>query len=224
VEWVLQGGPQLLPRQVSTCRLLGRPRRSCCHAEKGKGRQGKARDGRDGWDGMGSWEAPWLRAGQGRACLQRTPPASSCHTNPRKQQTTSQLGCTSPIPRCNGFPGTIRSDAAVVGSFRPISIRVAPATAVDRCSQCARGHAGSKTPQSRAKYLADPSSSLPPLPSPLCRILSHCCIAAIVSGRLGRAQDGGSCCGTRAGAFFLSLSDQQSFKQRSVASSVWRAW
>jgi hypothetical protein len=59
---------------------------------------------------MGLWEVPGLRAGQGRACLQRTAPASSCHTNPRKQQTTSQLGCTSPIPRCNGFPGhdTIR--------------------------------------------------------------------------------------------------------------------
>jgi len=112
VEWVLQGGPRLLPRQVSTCRPLGRPRRSCCHAEKGKGRQGKARDGREGmgWDGiMGSSRAQGRagqgRAGQGRACLQRTAPASSCHTNPRKQQTTSQLGCTSPIPRCNGFPG-----------------------------------------------------------------------------------------------------------------------
>ena len=133
-------------------------------------------DGKDGKDGIG-WDGQLQgsgQAGQGRAgrVLQRTPPASSCHNHPRKQQTTSQLGCPSHLSHAvTGFREPMRSDAAVVGSFRPISIRVAPATAVDRCSQRARGrgHAGSKTQQKRAKYLADPPSSLSPLP------YSQCC-------------------------------------------------
>jgi hypothetical protein len=156
-----------------------------CGEREGKGRQGmEGMKGMEamgwdgdgmGWDGMGKdgkdgigWD--WLGgAGQGRAgrVLQRTPPASSCHNHPRKQQTTSQLGCPSHLSHAvTGFREPMRSDAAVVGSFRPISIRVAPATAVDRCSQCARGrgHAGSKTQQKRAKYLADPPSSLSPPP------------------------------------------------------------
>jgi hypothetical protein len=137
----------------------------------GWGWDGMGWDGKDGKDGIG-WDGQLQgsgQAGQGRAgrVLQRTPPASSCHNHPRKQQTTSQLGCPSHLSHAvTGFREPMRSDAAVVGSFRPISIRVAPATAVDRCSQCARGrgHAGSKTQQKRAKYLADPPSSLSPPP------------------------------------------------------------
>ncbi|PMD58135.1 uncharacterized protein K444DRAFT_437227 [Hyaloscypha bicolor E] len=172
-----------------------------------------------GWDGMG-WAAPGLRAsragqgraGQGRAgrVLQRTPPASSCHNHPRKQQTTSQLGCPSHLSHAvTGFREPMRSDAAVVGSFRPISIRVAPATAVDRCSQCARGrgHAASKTQQERAKYLADPPSSLSPPP------YSQCCNSEWPT----RPRPGW-------GLSFCPFLINNSSKQRSVASSVWRAW
>ncbi|KAH8758579.1 hypothetical protein BGZ57DRAFT_632954 [Hyaloscypha finlandica] len=196
-----------------------------------KGRGGEAREGEGwkggdgmGWDGiMGSSRAQG-RAGQGRAgrvCSERR---RRRHVILIPGSSKRQVSWAAPhlSHAATGFRETMRSDAAVVGSFRPISIRVAPAAAVDRCSQCARGHAGSKAPQSRAKYLADPPSSLSPLLSPLPSAV-YLAIAAIVSGRLGRAQDGGSCCGTTAAAFFLSLSDQQSFKQRSVASSVWRA-
>jgi hypothetical protein len=154
--------------------------------------------------------------------LQRTPPASSCHINPRKQQTTSQLGCTSPLPRCNGFPG---NDAIRCCRCRVLSSHLysCSSSSGSRSMQPnVQGAMRAKTPQSRAKYLADPPSSLSPLLSPLPSAV-YLAIAAIVSGRLGRAQDGGICCGTRAAAFFLSLSHQQSFKQRSVASSVWRA-